>query len=65
LAKIQPQNNQKVKKTQFWPNVPGVNGLTWTRDGQIHNNMDEDSNEREGKSWGVVCSTAADKAAWL
>jgi len=33
--------------------------------GQTHENIDEDSREGEGKSWGVVCSTAADKAGWL
>jgi len=33
--------------------------------GQTHHNMDEDSREGEGKSRGVVCTTAADKAGWL
>ena len=33
--------------------------------GHTQDNMDEDSRESEGKSWGVVCSTAADKAGLL
>ena len=33
--------------------------------GQTHHNMDEDNREGEGNSWGVVCTTAADKAGWL
>jgi len=32
---------------------------------QTHHNMDEDGREAEGKCWGVVCTTAADKAGWL
>jgi len=33
--------------------------------GQTQDNMAKASGEEEGKSWGVVCSTAADKAGWL
>ena len=32
---------------------------------RTQDSMEEDSRERKGKSWGVVCNTAADKVGCL